>query len=129
MANISTYLENKLLDHSRGVAAYTMPTTYVGLVTSASSASGQGTEASYTGYARVALSGLLGAASSGSGTNSSQINFPACTGGSSTVVGFIITDSATAGAGNLLYFGTCSLSVSNSITPDFAAGNLTTTLS
>ena len=129
MANISTYLENKLLDHSRGVASYAEPTTYVGLVTSASSASAQGTEAAYTGYARVALSGLLGAASSGSGSNSSPIPFPACTGGSSTVVGFIITDSATSGAGNLLYFGACSLSVSSGITPQFAAGALTTTLS
>ncbi len=129
MAALSTYLANKLIDHARGVAAYAMPTTYVGLVTTASSASGQGTEAAYAGYARVALSGLLSAASAESGTNSSAINFPACTGGSSAVVGFVITDSATAGAGNLLWFGTCSLSVSAGITPQFAAGALTTSMS
>jgi hypothetical protein len=129
MAALSAYLADKLIDHSRGVAAYAMPATYVGLVTTASSATGQGTEAAYPGYARVALSGLLGAASAESGSNSSTVSFPACTGGSSTVVGFIITDSATAGAGNLLWFGTCSLSVSSGITPQFAAGALTTSMS
>jgi hypothetical protein len=128
MAALGTYLANKLLDHARGVASFTMPTTYVGLVTSASSAGAQGTEANYTGYARVALSGLLGAASAGSGTNSSAINFGACTAGSNTIVGFIITDSATSGAGNLLFFGTCSLAVSTGIQPTFPVGTFTDTL-
>lgn len=117
MAALSTYLANKLVDHRRGVTSYTMPTVWIGLSTSASSAGSPGTEAAYTGYARVALSGLLGAASSGSGTNSSLIGFPACTAGSSTVTGFFTYDAST--AGNMLEFGTCSLAVSGGITPQF----------
>jgi hypothetical protein len=129
MAALSTYLANKLTDHSNGVTAYSMPTVYVGLTTTASTASGQGTEANYTGYARVALSSLMGAASAESASNTGAITFPACTGGSSTIVGWATFDSATAGAGNLLKFGTCSLAVSTGITPQFAVGNLTTSMS
>lgn len=126
MAALSTYLANKLLDHIRGVASYTEPTVWVGLSTTASSAGTPGTEAAYTGYARVPLAGLLSAASSGSGTNSSQINFPACTGGTSTVVGFFTFDAVT--AGNMLEFGTCSLAVSTGITPFFATSQFTSNL-
>lgn len=127
MAALSTYLANKLVDHRRGVASYTMPTVWIGLSTTASSAGTPGTEAAYTSYARVALSGLLGASSSGSGTNSGAINFPACTGGSSTVVGFFTYDAST--AGNMLEFGTCSLAVSSGITPSFAISAFTSTQS
>ena len=86
MAALSTYLADKLIDHSNGVTSYTMPTVWVGLCTTASTAAGQGTEANYTGYTRVALSGLMGAVAAESAANSAAINFPACTGGSSTIV-------------------------------------------
>ena len=127
MAALSTYAANKLLDHIRGLTSFTMPSVWIGLCTTASSAAGQGTEAAYTGYARVSLSGLLAAASAGSGTNNAVINFPACTGGTSTIVGFFTADSATVSAGNLLEFGTCSLSVSSGITPSFPIGQFATT--
>ena len=129
MASLFTYLADKLLDHSNGVAAYTMPTVYVGLVTTASTPAGPGTEAAYTGYARVALATLMGAASAESASNTGAVTFPACTGGTSTVVGFFTVDSATIGSGNPLKFGTCSLSVSSGITPSFPIGDLTTTMS
>jgi len=129
VASLSTYLADALINHSNGVTAYTMPTVYVGLVTTASSASAQGTEAAYTGYARVALASLMGSASGESASNTSAVTFPACTGGTSTIVGFILADSATSGAGNLLKFGTCSLSVSSGITPSFPIGDLTTSMS
>ena len=129
MPSLSTYLADKLIDHSNGVTAYTMPTVWVGLVTTASSAAGQGTEAAYTGYARVALSTLMGAASAESASNTSAVTFPACTGGTSTIVGFILADASTISGGNLLKFGTCSLSVSTGITPSFPIGDLTTTMS
>lgn len=129
MASLSTYLADALINHSNGVTAYTMPAVYVGLVTTASSAAGQGTEAAYTGYARVALATLMGSAASESASNTSAVTFPACTAGTSTIVGFILTDSATISGGNLLKFGTCSLSVSAGITPSFPIGDLTTTMS
>jgi hypothetical protein len=129
MPSLSTFLADKLIDHSNGVASYTMPTVWVGLTTTASTAAGQGTEAAYTGYTRVPLATLMGGASAESAANSGAITFPACTGGSSTVVGFATFDSATVGAGNLLKFGTCSLAVSTGITPSFAIGALTTSQS
>ena len=128
MAGITTYLENKLLDHARGVTSYTMPATvYVALYTVAPTAAGGGTEAAYTGYSRVAAAGLMGAASAGSGANSGAITFPACTGGTSTIVEAALVDAST--AGNILLFGSCSLAVSTGITPSFATGQLVVTLS
>ena len=88
-----------------------------------------GTEAAYTGYARVAV-----ARSSGgwtiSGTtqiaNAAPVTFGACTAGSSTVVAFALHDAVT--AGNTLAYGPCSLAVSTGITPAFAIGALVITL-
>jgi hypothetical protein len=126
MAGFSTYLQQKVLDHVNGKTSYTMPTTYVALFTANPTDAGGGTEAAYTGYARVATSGLWNAASGTSATNSGAVTFGACTAGSSTVTGFGLYDASS--AGNLLYWGTCSLSVSSGITPQFAAGALTITL-
>jgi hypothetical protein len=126
MAAVSTYLANKLLDHMRGVASYTMPTVYCALCTTTPTAGTPGTEATYTGYARVATSGLMAAASAGAGSNGSVITFGACTGGSSAVVAFQTYDALT--AGNPLEFGPCSLAVSSGITPSFAIGVLNTTM-
>lgn len=86
-------------------------------------------EATYTGYARVAVvrtsSGW--AVSSAVGSNVAAITFGACTAGSSTVTFFGI-GTLTSGTGKLLYSGsTNSLAVTTSITPQFAAGNLTLT--
>lgn len=86
-------------------------------------------EATYTGYARVAVvrtsSGW--AVSSAVGSNVAAITFGACTAGSSTVTFFGI-GTLTSGTGKLLYSGsTNSLAVTASITPQFAAGNLTLT--
>jgi hypothetical protein len=126
MAGFSTYLQQKVLDHVNGKTSYTMPTTYLALFTANPTDAGGGTEAAYTGYGRVATSGLWNAASGTSVTNASAIPFGACTAGSSTVTGFGLYDASS--AGNLLYWGTCSLSVSSGITPQFAAGALTITL-
>lgn len=126
MAAVSTYLSDKMLDHIRGVSSYTMPTVWMGLSTTTSSAGTPGTEAAYTGYARVATAGLLSAASAGSGTNSSAIPFPACTGGTSTIVGFYTWDAST--GGNMLEFGSASLSVSTGIVPSFPVSSFVTTL-
>ena len=126
MAAVSNYEANKILDHMRGVAAWTMPTVYCALCTTTPTATTAGTEATYTGYARVPTAGLFGSAASGSGTNTGQINFPQCTGGSSSIVAFQLYDALT--GGNPLEFGACSLAVSSGIAPYFAAGTLTTSL-
>lgn len=87
-------------------------------------------EATYTGYARVAVARTAGGWSIASQTisNVGAINFPACTAGSN-VITHAAVGTLTSGAGVLLYSGalTASLSVSNGITPSFAAGQLTIT--
>ena len=90
-------------------------------------------EATYTGYARVAV-----ARSSGgwtiSGTaptqaaNAAAVTFGACTAGSNTITHFSIGDTSS-GATKILLSGalTASLAVSAGITPSFAIGQLTAT--
>jgi hypothetical protein len=84
-------------------------------------------EATYTGYARVAVARSAGGwtISGNAVTNTATVTFGTCTAGSNTItyVG-IGTDSA--GAGTLLYKGalTSSLAVSSGIAPFFAAGDL-----
>ena len=88
-------------------------------------------EVGYTSYARVAVA-RSGAGFSRSASvieNAALVQFPQCTGGSATATHFGIgTDSS--GAGNLLLKGalTSSLSLSNGIQPQFAAGDLTVTV-
>ena len=87
-------------------------------------------EATYTGYARVAVARSAGGwtVSGANSVNAGVINFPAATAGSNTLTHFGIGTSAS-GAGTLLLSGslTASLSVSAGITPSFAAGQLTVT--
>lgn len=116
LASKSDYLENKNLDHNLGDGAYTMPTTVAlalcTVVPTDSSTGSSITEANYTGYARKAIAAsALSAASGGTKKNSEALTFAACTEGSSTVIGFAICDSSTTGAGNILYWGTCTSTV------------------
>jgi len=88
-------------------------------------------EVSYTGYARVAVNRTAGGWTRTVSTiaNTALVQFGQCTGGSATATHFGIgTDSA--GAGNLLLKGAlnASLSISNGIQPQFAAGALTATV-
>lgn len=88
-------------------------------------------EIAYTGYARVAV------ARSGAGwtlvsqtiSNTALVQFAQCTGGSGTATHFGIGTDST-GNGNLILKGalTSSLSISNGIQPQFAAGALTVTV-
>lgn len=82
-------------------------------------------ESAYTNYARVAVarSGAGWTVATNTVTNAAAVTFPACGVTGSTITHFGIgTDSA--GAGTLLFSGTCSLSVSSGITPSFAIGAL-----
>lgn len=83
-------------------------------------------EATYTGYARVAIA----KASSWTGTsspftNTNLIQFPACSGGTTAVTHFAVVDTAS-GAVNMMISGALSatLSVANGIQPQFAPASL-----
>lgn len=90
-------------------------------------------EATYTGYARVAVARTTGGWTV-SGTSPTQvanaavINFPLCTAGSNTVTHFTV-GKVTSGASEILYGGplTNSLAISNGITPNYAVGALVVT--
>lgn len=109
---------------------------YVGLYTASPGDAGDQTtnEATYTGYARVAVARTSGGwtvqevATVASAQNTATVTFPQCTGGSNTIT-YVGVGTASSGAGKLLYFGalTSSLAVSNNITPSFAAGALVVT--
>lgn len=88
-------------------------------------------EATYTSYARVAVARTGGGWTLNTSTieNAALVQFPQCTGGSSTCTHFAIgTDSS--GVGQIVLSGalSASLAVSNGIQPQFAAGDLTATV-
>lgn len=106
---------------------------YVALHTADPTDSGDQTssEANYTSYGRVAVARTSGgwtcATAGGVSTakNAAAINFPACTGGSSTVT-YVSIGVASSAASKILYYGALgsSLAVSNGITPSFAINQL-----
>lgn len=87
-------------------------------------------EASYTGYSRVAVSRDAGGWTvSGPGAgNTGQIQFGLCTAGSETVTHFAI-GTASSGAGQILYSGSLNspLAVSPNVQPLFGAATLQVT--
>ena len=151
MAALSDFLENKLIDwllraQAIGItgataAAGTGPaTTYVGLLTAASSDTGGGTEVSGGSYARVSVAsslanwaGTQAAAStvassgtSGTTSNNNAITFPAPTANWGNVVGMGLYDALT--GGNLLIYSALNTpkTVNNGdAAPSFAAATLT----
>lgn len=84
-------------------------------------------EATYTGYARVAVVRSSGGwtVTANAVENAAAITFPQCTSGSNTITHFAV-GTASSGAGKILYKGalSASLAVSNGITPEFAVGAL-----
>lgn len=104
--NLSNYAENKVLDHIHGKTAFTMPTIYMALYTTAPTDSTSGTEVANSGsYARVAVPGASwNAASGGSISNAADINFTQATGSWGTVVAAALVDSGTHGAGNIIAY-------------------------
>lgn len=88
-------------------------------------------EATYTSYARVAVSrsGTGWTVSNPTATNADLIQFPTATGGSNTIT-HVSIGTASSGAGQILVSGALnsSLSVSSGIQPQFSAGALVFTL-
>lgn len=133
--SLSNYAEDMLLDHLLSKTAFTMPANvYLALCTVTITDSMTGatiTEANYTGYARKELlASDIPASSGGSVSNTTAVTFPACTAGSSTIVGVALLDSGTIGAGNMLCYSDVTSHVidASNTPPTFAIGALVWTL-
>lgn len=100
MASMTDYLKNKLRDHTLRHVAYTSPTTvYLALYTTATDASGGGTEVTGGSYARQAVAWTTGSAGACDNTSAvSFTNMPAC-----TITHAAVMDAST--AGNMLLQG------------------------
>lgn len=124
MSDASDYLENKLLDHSLGTSAFTMPTNvYVALFSNDPGDDNSGTElTAQPGYARQLTT--FNAASGGSATNSSAETFTSSSGDWVTATHFGVMDALT--AGNQLFHGELSSGiVIGTSGHTFAAGDFT----
>lgn len=103
---------------------------YIALYTAAPTDSAQGTECTYTGYARKDILRASGAGgwtvSNNNASNTSAITFAQCTVSSNTAVAFAICKAGTGGVDDAIYWGDLSanLAISPGITPEFAAGDL-----
>jgi hypothetical protein len=99
MAELSNYLENKLLDHVLRNESYTSPTTvYVGLYTSDPGDDNSGTEVTGGSYARQILN--VTTATGGIVTSSADVTFPQATAQWGTISHIGLLDAIT--SGNLL---------------------------
>lgn len=105
---------------------------YIALHTADPGETGDATtsEATYTGYARVAVARTVGGwtVAGATGSNTAQIAFGECTAGTNTITHVSVT-TAVSGASKILWSGalTASRSISAGITPLFAASGLTIT--
>ena len=81
-------------------------------------------EANYTGYAAVSVSrdGAGWTVAGNQASNTAEVTFPECTGGTNTITHASVTTLA----GQILYSGalTAPINISNLITPRFPAGSL-----
>lgn len=135
-AGFSDAVENKILDHLTGKAAYASPAPlFMALLTTAASdtsTSASLVEATYTGYARKQIPAAdWNAAAAGAVATAVQEAFAACTAGSSTVIAWALSPvAATAGAGDVVMYGTCpSVTISSTQTPaTVGAGTLSMAL-
>lgn len=134
-SGFSQYAESHIVDHANGKTSWTMPThSYLALCTTVPTSTSTGStivEAGYTGYARAQVDGNWTAATAATpsvGVNTSTITFAACTGSTSTIIGFALLDALT--TGNMIWWGTVTSTViSTTQTPaTVAASALTTSL-
>ena len=131
MSEISTYLENALINATLRATTYTAPATvYVSLWTSDPTDAGSGTEVSTsgTGYARTAVSFATASGTSGNVLNDADVTFPTATASWGTVGWIGINDAST--AGNLLYHSPLDTSktIDSGDIFKISSGNLSVTL-
>ena len=127
MAELSDYLENKLLDHVLRNTSYTSPTTvYVGLFTADPTDAGSGTEVSGGSYARQILS--VTTATGGIVTSSADVTFPQATASWGTISHIGLLDALS--SGNLLMHTalTTSRSIETGDVLKISTGSLTASL-
>ncbi len=138
-ATLSTYLENKIIDHLFRGTAFTAPATqYVALATGAGSDAACGTEVSGGSYARVALTNnttnWANTQNSGTGVSSGTdgttrnlvaVTFPSPSASWGTVVEVCVFDAAS--SGNLLWRQALSVAktINSGDTVDFPINSLT----
>lgn len=132
--NLSDSLENSLLDLTVRGVAFTAPTTYLALFTASPGEAGSlvNEVANAGAYARQALAAdFATAASAGSISNSGEILFPQATAAWGTVTDLAIVDSATQGAGTVLWYAPLDVSrtINSGDTFRIPVGNLTLTMS
>ncbi len=126
----SDYLALKMLGHLTGKLTFTAPTSYFCQTTSASSATALGTEQSYTGYSRTAITvaSLNASTTGGAVVTNADMNLALATAAAgSPTTGWATMDASS--SGNLLFFGVVT---SNSIpinnTPKIPSGTTLSTL-
>lgn len=130
--SFSDFLENELLDHVFGNAAYSAPATlYIALYTDAPTDAGGGTEVTGGSYARKDVTNNatnFPAASGGTKSNDTVITFVQATADWGNIVAFGIFDASS--GGNLLAWGdlTDPKNVDNGDTASFAVGAIDITL-
>lgn len=136
MGSFSDTTENAVLDHIVGKTTYALPATVaISLCTADPTDAGTGASqnevANANNYARADTSGAdWNAASGGAIDNANAITFNEASGSWSTVTHFAGNDSASYGAGTMLWHGSLSVSkpITSGDTPQFAAGDLDITL-
>lgn len=130
---VSTYLADALLDHILGGSAYTVPTNlYAAAADADINDATTGVTISEPGggsYARE-LVNVWDAAASGASENTSAITFPEATGSWGTITDIAITDNASTGAGNILFYADMDTdkAIDSGDTLEFVAGGLDITL-
>lgn len=120
----SNFFENALLNdvyHSGTYVSSLGANLWVALYTADPGEAGTATtsEATYTGYARQAVSRTTGFTVAGNSVSpAANVTFPACSGGTNAITHWAIVDSAS-GAGNILHSGTVTpnIAVSTPIAP------------
>lgn len=132
MSDATNYLEAKLADHAFRATDYAEPATVYSCLATAVADAEAGTVTEVTNanaYARTATT--FGAGSQVSGkyriSNSAQVSFPQATGSWGTVTHWLLADSGTYGAGNLMVVKalTASKAVANGDTFVFPVAALT----
>lgn len=133
MSSFGNYLENELLDHVWGAAAYTAPVTlYLALSTADPTDDASGiAEPGGGSYARLAVANNptnWPAASGGSKSNGTDMTFVTATASWGVITHMAIYDALT--GGNMLAHAalTSSKTIDNGDTVIFEIGNLTITL-
>lgn len=129
-SGLSNYLKAKLIDHALGNTSYTAPATvYYAIFTAAPTDAGGGTEATYTSYARVAVTNnttnfpAATVADPSVKSNGTSITFPTNTGTQQTMVAGGAYDAST--GGNLLFWGDmATLIIANGATPTWQTGDI-----